>query len=44
MIVQITNEQQNTQESVSSLQFAEKISNITRRPKCMSTRKSNASA
>ncbi|KAI6192579.1 Kinesin-like protein KIFC3 [Aphelenchoides besseyi] len=35
MIVQITGDVQNLQESVSSLNFAERISNITRRPKCV---------
>jgi hypothetical protein len=44
MIVQLTNDLQNVQESISSLQFAEKISNIVRRPKCMSIRKAIGSA
>lgn len=42
LVVQLSNDLQNTQESLSSLQFAEKVSNITRRPKCaFNTRKGN---
>ncbi|KAI6238970.1 Kinesin-like protein KIFC3 [Aphelenchoides fujianensis] len=41
MIVQLTGDLQNVQESMSSLTFAERISNITRRPKSAGIRKTN---